>query len=103
MLKMQFCKLNRKIETLEVLDQLNSISVGLGLFLLSKSPGGLCMKLSEEAVKARREYQRQWREQNKKRVNEYMKNWRENNRDKVQNYNESYWMKKARESVVGGD
>ena len=66
--------------------------------------------MTEEAKAARREYQRQYRKDNKEKVlaskrdwekrnrdkvNGYVRNWRRNHPDAVAAINERYWMKKA--------
>jgi hypothetical protein len=55
--------------------------------------------MNQEAVIARREYARQYRENNRKRVNELHKEWRSRNKEKVKGYNERYWEKKAAEMM----
>lgn len=49
------------------------------------------------AKKARREYMKKWRKDNKEKVNSYQKEWRKNNKDKVVGYQEKFWQKKAKE------
>ena len=45
---------------------------------------------------ARSEYNRAYREKNRKRLNEYRKKWNKRNPEKVKSYQEKYWAKKAR-------
>ena len=53
--------------------------------------------MSEEAKRARREYNRKWREKNRERYNEYQKRWRKKNKDRIKEYQRKYWEKKAKE------
>lgn len=55
------------------------------------------MNLSKEALEKKRQYAREWRSKNKKRVSEYNKKWRSENKDKVVEYNHRFWEKKAAE------
>ena len=54
--------------------------------------------MSEQALKERREYYKQWHESNKEKRKEYMKEWRKNNKDKIKQYQANYWNKKASEN-----
>lgn len=38
--------------------------------------------MTKAALEAKREYDRQYRKNNRERLNEYQRKWRENNRDK---------------------
>lgn len=51
----------------------------------------------QQALEARREYLRKWRQKNKKRVNAYQKQYRKENPEKIKEINARYWMKKAQE------
>lgn len=47
--------------------------------------------MSEDAIKQRRAYQKQYRELNKDTINKRQKEWRKANKDKVKEYNKTYW------------
>lgn len=51
--------------------------------------------MTEQAVIARREYMKKWREKNKKKLSDYQKEWRKNNKDKVAEYQRKYWENKT--------
>ena len=51
--------------------------------------------MTKAALEAKREYDRQYRKNNRERVNEYQRKWRENNRDKQKNSNIQYWERVA--------
>ncbi len=51
--------------------------------------------MTDEAKKARLEYQRKWQEENRDQVNEYQREYRSKHPDKVKQYNQSYWERKA--------
>lgn len=51
--------------------------------------------MTEEAKKARREYARKYREQNRSRINAKHKEWRNRNPDKVKANTTRYWERKA--------
>ena len=51
--------------------------------------------MNERAIQLRREYNRQYREANKERINKKQNEWRRKNKDKVKQYNYNYWTKKA--------
>lgn len=51
--------------------------------------------MNERAIQLRREYNRQYREANKERINKKQNEWRRKNKDKVKQYNHNYWTKKA--------
>lgn len=53
--------------------------------------------MTEAALKARKEYARQYRAKNRDRLNEYKRKWRKANPEKVNEYTERYWNKKAAE------
>lgn len=44
----------------------------------------------------KREYYKQYRENNKDKINEYQRQYRQKNKDKVKQYNKNYWLKKAK-------
>lgn len=58
------------------------------------------MLMSEEAKKARREYMKKWREENKDHVRKYNQRYRKENPDKIAAAQERYWLKKYQEQVV---
>jgi len=51
--------------------------------------------MTKAALEAKREYDRQYRKNNRERLNEYQRKWRENNRDKQKNNNIQYWERVA--------
>ena len=51
--------------------------------------------MTKAALEAKREYDRQYRKNNRERLNEYQRKWRENNRDKQKNSNILYWERVA--------
>ena len=51
--------------------------------------------MTEEAKNERREYQRQWRKNNKAAIREYQRNWRNANPDRVKQYQDAYWERKS--------
>jgi hypothetical protein len=58
--------------------------------------------MTEQAVKTRNGYMKEWREQHREKVNSYGRKWRSENKDKVKQYNQTYWEKKATEAVTEG-
>ncbi len=56
------------------------------------------MGMTQEAVEARRDYKRQYRNENRDKINAQQREWRANNPDKVKQYNARYWEKKCRAS-----
>ena len=55
------------------------------------------LNMNEAAKEARREYQRQYREANRERINANHKAWRDANPDKVKAAATRYWEKKGAE------
>lgn len=53
--------------------------------------------MSEEARAAQREYYKQYRQKNRKRLNDYHKKWIKENYGSRKNYEEKYWERKAAE------
>jgi len=51
--------------------------------------------MTDEAKRARAEYQREYKRANAKRINEYNRAWRRAHPDKVKQYNANYWTKQA--------
>lgn len=51
--------------------------------------------MTEQAIIARRQYMKKWRERNKEKLSSYQKEWRKNNRDKVAEYQRKYWENKT--------
>ena len=51
--------------------------------------------MTDEAKKARNEYMRKWRKENKEKVNEYNRNYRKNHKDMTAKSNARYWEKVA--------
>ena len=56
------------------------------------------MTMSQQALEKRREYHKEWYENNKEKRKEYMKEWRKNNKDRLKQYQANYWNKKASEN-----
>ena len=54
------------------------------------------MMMTEAAKQARREYQRQWREKNRKRIRQYNREWTKNNPDKVKASQARFFEKQAK-------
>jgi len=50
--------------------------------------------MTKAALEAKREYDRQYRKNNRERLNEYQRKWRDN-RDKQKNSNIQYWERVA--------
>ena len=55
--------------------------------------------MTDAAKKARREYQRAYKQKNAARINAYNRTWRKANPEKVKQYNTNYWSKKATENT----
>lgn len=53
------------------------------------------MGMTQEAVEARREYKRQYRSENREKINAQQREWRANNPAKVREYQERYWEKQV--------
>ena len=53
------------------------------------------MELSEKAAQAKKAYGRDWRRQNRKKINAYHKKWSQENPEKVKQYKQRYWERKA--------
>ncbi|WP_192930218.1 hypothetical protein [Alkaliphilus pronyensis] len=51
--------------------------------------------MTNQAKKAKLEYQRKWQEENRDHVNEYQREYRAKHPEKVKKWNESYWDRKA--------
>lgn len=58
--------------------------------------------MTDAARQARREYQRQWRKNNRAAIREYQRNWRNANPDRVKQYQEDYWVRKAQQTTPEG-
>lgn len=50
----------------------------------------------ELANQLRKDYLRQYRLDNRDRLNEYQREYRQNHKDKVKQYNQTYWLKKSK-------
>lgn len=61
------------------------------------------MALSEEALEARRAYQREYRKKHHEHYLERMKEWRAKNKDKIHQYNISFWEKRGRQLKENND
>lgn len=53
------------------------------------------MKMTEEAMESRREYQRLYRSRNRNRINAAKRAWNSRNPDKLREYARKYWQKRA--------
>ena len=51
--------------------------------------------MNEEARAARREYMKEYRENNRERINAYQRAWNHAHPEKVAAYNAGYWTRKA--------
>lgn len=49
--------------------------------------------MSEEAIKQRRKYQKEYRDAHKEEINKRQNEWRKKNKDKVREYNKNYWQR----------
>lgn len=58
------------------------------------------MGMTLEAVKARRDYKRQYRCDNRDRINAQQREWRAKNPDKVWEYQKRYWEKQAEKKNI---
>lgn len=54
--------------------------------------------MEDIAKKAKKEYQRTWREKNKEHIKDYKKRWSKENPEKIKTYQDRYWLKRALES-----
>ena len=57
-------------------------------------------EMLEKAKKLKAEYLKQYRKDNKDKLNAYQREYRANNKDKVKQYNQNYWLKKASKMEV---
>lgn len=62
---------------------------------------GAAKEISQEALEARRAYQREYRRRNRKRILERQRQWREENPDRVREHQRRHWEKKAQELKNG--
>lgn len=51
--------------------------------------------MTDDAKNARAEYMRQWRKNNRDRINEYKRKWARENPERVRSYTDKHWAKKA--------
>jgi hypothetical protein len=51
--------------------------------------------MSEAAKEKRKEYIRQWKKENRDKVNASNRKWRQENPDKIKKYQENYWERKT--------
>lgn len=58
--------------------------------------------MTDAAKEARRAYMRQWRKNNRAAIREYQRNWRDANPDKVRGHSESFWERKAQQTMPEG-
>lgn len=58
------------------------------------------MGMTLEAVKARRDYKRQYRSNNREKINVQQREWRAKNPDKVREYQKRYWEKQAKKRNI---
>ena len=55
--------------------------------------------MTDEAKKARLEYERQYRAKNREKLNQYRRDWNRRNPERLKTYKERYWDKKAGENA----
>ena len=55
--------------------------------------------MTPEARAKKNEYKRKWNKEHREQYNAYQRKWRREHPDKVAKYNETYWEKKARQTV----
>ena len=53
------------------------------------------MDKQEQIKQLKRDYYKNYRLNNKDKINEYQRKYRAKNKDKVKQYNKTYWLKKA--------
>ena len=53
------------------------------------------MDNQEQVKQIQRDYYKQYRDNNKDKINEYQREYRAKNKDRVKQYNKTYWLKKA--------
>lgn len=58
--------------------------------------------MDDDAKKARREYNRKWREANQDHIREYKRNWNKRNKDKTKQHTDDYWKRKAQAIMNDG-
>lgn len=58
--------------------------------------------MTNEALEAKKAYDREYRKRNRQRINQQQKEWRRNNPNKVRAQNERYWQKKAESMKTAG-
>lgn len=58
----------------------------------------MAIKMSDEALAARRAYQQAWRDKNRERLRAYHRKWSADNREKLVNKEAEYWERKAAEN-----
>lgn len=54
------------------------------------------MGMTQEAIEARKDYKRRYRNENREKINAQQREWRANNPNKVRQYNEKYWKNVAK-------
>ncbi len=54
--------------------------------------------MTVEALEARREYQRAYRDRNRDRINSQRRDWNARNQDRLREYQKRYWEKVAKAS-----
>lgn len=58
------------------------------------------IEISDETIKEiKRLYYKNYRANNKDRLNDYQRTYRANNKDKVKKYNKTYWINKAKKQI----
>lgn len=55
------------------------------------------MDLSKAAEDVRKQYRKEWREKNRKKLAEYQRKWFSEHKEERAEYERKYWEKKARE------
>lgn len=58
--------------------------------------------MTNEALEAKKAYDREYRKRNRQRINQQQREWRARNPDMVRAQNERYWQKKAESMKTAG-
>lgn len=53
------------------------------------------MDIKDDAIKLKKEYYKEYRLNNRDKINDYQRKYRAKNKDKIKQYNHNYWLKKA--------
>ena len=58
--------------------------------------------MTNEALEAKKAYDREYRKRNRQRINQQQREWRDRNTDMVRAQKERYWQKKAESVMTAG-